>query len=110
MQKNIPPTDCDPYYRCLVVNAPFGITKAVGTGWLFRRRSQFYPIFNQHYASLKEAGAVERIRAQYYDFVNGRQKEQQCPNYEGKPMSLKNVFSLIAIVLLGVGLSMVVLM
>ena len=84
--------------------------KTLGSGWLFRKRSQFYPVFKQYYAAIKEAGTVERISAQYYNIDIGYKKDQLCSNHEGKPIGMKKAYSLFAIVILGLGLSMVVLM
>ena len=104
------PSDCDAYYHCSVVRAPFITHETLGVGWLFPRRSQFYSMFNHYHTSIVEAGTAERARAPYFDIGIGYRKEQLCTNYDGKPIGMKKIISLFGIILIGVILSMVVLM
>ena len=82
---------------------PFVVNKIPGGGWMFPKRSPFFPIFNQYFIVLKEEGIFKRIMESYDD--NPGLPPQVCNNYDGKPIKINKIFSLFAIIAGGIGMS-----
>ena len=99
---------CKTYRQCQVVSTPFEVSQMFGSGWMFAKRSPFYSLFNQYFASLREKGVLNRITDSY----DARRffPEQECPRREGKPIDIKGSISSYVIVLLGAALSMMTLL
>jgi ABC-type amino acid transport substrate-binding protein len=65
-----------------------------------RKNSPYFEAFSFHINRLKESGDIGR-----YDGIYGRQK-QVCPDYSGKPISIKQCFTSFISIIIGFGVSL----
>jgi len=82
------------YENCKIVLAPAKY-HLVDFAFGFQKNSPFIDIFNHNIQKMKEKGSLNRILEKY-----GRRK-QKCPDYSGKPLSMKACFSSFFVVILG---------
>ena len=81
------PVDCDRFYKCDIVAAPFttGIIN-LGKGWMFQKRSPFLKLFKRAYRKMEEAGTIrkmeERLRRER-NFERYHLKDQICSRLDG---------------------------
>ena len=99
---NRPSPACDVYQKCQVVKTHFVVARNFGGGWMFPKRSPFLPILKHYVGLVKEVGIVLRISSSY-----AKQNGQECLEYDGDPIRLQKTFSLFAIVLGGMSLSLI---
>ena len=97
---------CQRYANCEVVAIPHVIDKTGDGGWIFKKGSALWPIFNFYITRLKERGAFDRLKSSYDDLVG---PDQLCTEYDGKPIGIYKSFSLLGIIFIGTGLSILVL-
>ena len=97
---------CDSYQKCEVVRHPLVVDRSLGGGWMFPKRSAFFPIFRHYVGLVKEGGSIERMMESRLGKKN--LPDQECPNYEGDPIAMKKAFSLFAIIFGGIGLSLII--
>ena len=98
---------CESYQKCDVVKTHFVVGESFGAGWMFPKRSQFLPILNHYIGMVKEGGSVRRISHQYDE--NSHLPEQECFEYNGDPIAMKKVGSLFALIVGGMGISLIIL-
>ena len=98
--------ECDSFKNCKVVVTPFVINKIPGGGWMFPKRSPFYPIFNHYFIELEATGLYKRIQ-DFWD-ENSHLPPQVCPDYDGKAIKIDKIISLFLLSLGGVGLSVLI--
>ena len=99
---------CEPYKKCKVLQIPYVIDASVGGGWTFQKHSPFLPMFDMYINTLKEHGTFQRIE----DVGNNKTlgPEQDCQDYDGKPIGVTKVFSLFGILAIGSGFSVLLFM
>ena len=90
----------DEYLTCKIIEIP---PKYIPfqMGYKIQKNSSFYEAFSFYITQMKESGVVDRIKVTYQG------KDQVCPTYEGKPLHLRQCFSALMIMSLGIGLSLV---
>ena len=101
------PIDCEEYQECKVVEVPQVIDRALGAGWLFPKRSPLQPLFDSYIKNIVEKGAFQRMVEFHSDIVI---KKPICPDTDGDPIGVEKTFSLVTIMIAGVGLSIIFLM
>ena len=95
--------DCKQWKNCEVVVVPQIIHQTLGSGWIFPKQSSLLPIF-KHFVNVMKEGAIVSWISSSYDEHKGM-PDQVCPDYAGKPIGLEKCFSLLVIMMLGMGLS-----
>ena len=94
---------CEQFKKCQVIAIPDVIDISSGGGWTFQKNSPFLPMFDFYINQLKEHGTYQRIE----DVGNNKTlgPDQDCQDYDGKPIGYKKVFSLMTLLMLGMGTS-----
>ena len=70
-------------------------------GYTIQKNSSFFDVFSFHINQMKENGIVDRLKMLHEG------KHQVCPNLEGKPLHLRQCFSVLCIIGFGMGLSLI---
>ena len=99
---------CDSYKKCKVVKTPFLVSKTLGAGWMFPKRSPFLPILNNYIGLAIEGGTYKRIKNSHDE--NMHLPDQDCLEYDGQPIQMRKAFSLFGMILGGIGLSFIIFM
>ena len=102
-------TRCDVMYQCRIILVPHVITRSLGSGWIFRKRSALLSMINVKMPAILEKGIRSRIKWSYSPFGKGS-PDQLCEDYDGQPIGINKSFSLFGIMFLGAGLSILLLM
>ena len=106
------PVDCDRFYKCEIVAAPFttGIIN-LGKGWMFQKRSPFLKLFRRAFRKMEEAGTIkkmeERLRRER-NFERYHLKDQICSRLDGSIIGFDGAnksFMLFVLFVAGVSLS-----
>ena len=82
------------------------VNKIPGGGWMFPKRSPFYPIFNHYFIELEASGVYKRI-GEFWD-ENSHLPPQVCPDYDGKAIKIEKIVSLFLLSAGGVALSVLI--
>ena len=92
---------CPEFKKCQVIAIPDVIDISSGGGWTFQKNSPFLPMFDFYINQLKEHGTYQRIE----DVGNNKTlgPDQDCQDYDGKAIGHKKVFSLLTLLMLGMG-------
>ena len=102
------PPDCTCYKKCKVVKTPFVVSKMLGAGWMFPRRSPFLPILKHYFGLFKEAGTYNRLKDSHKENKNNHLPDQECFEYDGHPIQMQKAVSLFGLILGGMGLSFII--
>ena len=97
---------CDSYKKCKVVKTPIVVSKTLGSGWMFPKRSPFLPILKHYIGLFKEAGTFKRLQNSHYE--NNYSPDQECFEYDGHPIQMQKAVSLFGLILGGMGLSFII--
>ena len=97
---------CDSYKKCKVVKTPFVVSKMLGAGWMFPRRSPFLPILKHYFGLFKEAGTYNRLKDSHDE--NNHLPDQECFEYDGHPIQMQKAVSLFGLILGGMGISFII--
>ena len=82
------------YINCEIINiAP---VYSVQLAWAMQKHSPFYLAFNHYIRRLKEIGAIQRYDKRY------EIKDQWCPDYSGKPLSINQCITAFNVLVVGV--------
>ena len=101
---------CDVYYKCNVVKVPYVISRSLGNGWIFPKRSALLSMFNVYVSAIKERGVSTRIGNSYaYPILPGMPL-QLCKEYDGEAIGINKSFSLFGIIFVGAGFSLLILL
>ena len=96
---------CEKYHKCEVVHSPAPPFKNFGGGWIFPKKSPFYHLFKKYISIAHETGIVSRIM-QSYDELKAL-PNQECENFDGKPLGYHKPFIIFGIMMIGLGLSFI---
>ena len=84
----------DAYRNCLIVDTGKPIYTSQ-LAWAVQKNSPFYSILRNRLQRLKEIGTVQRYDMKY------KPREQVCPDYSGKPITIKQCITPFFILLSG---------
>ena len=70
-------------------------------GYTIQKNSSFFDVFSFYIKQMKESGVVDRLK------ILHEGKPQVCPTLEGKPLHLRQCFSILCIIAVGMGLSLI---
>ena len=104
------PVDCDRFYKCDIVAAPFttGIVN-LGKGWMFQKRSPFLSAFKRAFRKMAEAGTIRKMEDRLRrdkNFERYHLKDQICSGLDGTPIGWNKSLLLFLAFAGGVSLSL----
>jgi hypothetical protein len=95
---------CEKWSNCEIASIPYVVDKDLGSGWIFPKKSAFLPIFKYYISRMKEGAIYRRI------ISSQGMPRRICPEYAGKPIGLEKVVSLLGVIILGAGFSVILLL
>ena len=107
-----PPVDCDRYYKCDIIAAPFetGVIN-IGKGWMFQKRSPFLPFFKRAFTKMEQAGTIRKIEdrtRREQNFERYHLKEQICSSLDGTEIGWNKALLLFLLFFTGVAISQLI--
>ena len=82
------------YINCEIIN--ISPVYSVQLAWAMQKHSPFYLAFDHYIRRLKEIGAIQRYDKRY------EIKDQRCPDYSGKPLSINQCITAFNVLVVGV--------
>ena len=69
--------------------------------WAFQKNSPFLGLFNHFLIKMRDEGTLQKIIKSYLP------PRQICPNYSGKPLTMRGCFTAFFIIIFGLSLAMI---